>query len=75
MRAPLFAHMADYHPQHVAILDVVGLPDDAEFRSAFVGYIEFGSRCAMANSQPDAEATHRTTIKKWDWGEALPGGD
>jgi hemoglobin len=119
--APLFAHMADDHPQHVAVflgevlggperyteqhggyrhmvsrhrnraitpeqrarwvelmrtaMDVVGLPDDAEFRSAFIGYIEFGSRRAMANSRPGVDPTGRTTIKKWGWGEALPGGD
>ncbi|MFI8825002.1 group II truncated hemoglobin [Streptomyces sp. NPDC053431] len=56
-------------------MDVVGLPQDAEFRSAFVGYIEFGSRRAMANSQPDAGPSSRTTIKKWGWGEAVPGDD
>ncbi|MCQ4083642.1 group II truncated hemoglobin [Streptomyces sp. RB6PN25] len=56
-------------------MDVVGLPDDAEFRSAFIGYIEFGSRRAMANSQPGAGPTRRTTIKKWGWGEALPGDE
>jgi hemoglobin len=55
--------------------DEAGLPDDPEFRSAFVGYLEFGSRRAMANSQPDAEPTRRTTIKKWGWGEAPPGTD
>ncbi|MGW8603425.1 group II truncated hemoglobin [Streptomyces sp. NPDC055893] len=117
--APLFAHMDDDHPQHVATflgevlggpthyteqhggyprmvsrhrgraikpeqrarwvelmltaMDEVGLPEDAEFRSAFVGYIEFGSRRAMANSQPDVGPTRRTTIKKWGWGEGVPG--
>ncbi|MET9537960.1 group II truncated hemoglobin [Streptomyces sp. NPDC006553] len=117
--APLFAHMDDDHPQHVATflgevlggpthyteqhggyprmvsrhrgraikpeqrarwvelmltaMDEVGLPEDAEFRSAFVGYIEFGSRRAMANSQPDVGPSRRTTIKKWGWGEGVPG--
>ncbi|MFG2720889.1 group II truncated hemoglobin [Streptomyces sp. NPDC048416] len=56
-------------------MDTVGLPEDAEFRSAFVGYIEFGSRRAMANSQRGAAPSSRTTIKKWGWGEALPGDD
>jgi hemoglobin len=32
--------------------DEVGLPDDPEFRSAFVAYLEWGSRIALANSQP-----------------------
>ena len=31
------------------------LPDDPEFRSAFVAYAEWGTRFAMHNSQPDAE--------------------
>ncbi|MER8058750.1 MULTISPECIES: group II truncated hemoglobin [unclassified Streptomyces] len=56
-------------------MDVVGLPQDAEFRSAFIGYIEFGSRRAMANSQPGVGPGNRTTVKKWGWGEAAPGDD
>ncbi|MFE5742518.1 group II truncated hemoglobin [Streptomyces celluloflavus] len=119
--APLFARMADDHPQHVAVwlgevfggpeayteghggfphmlsrhrgrgirpeqrerwvklfmeaADHVGVPTDAEFRSAFVGYIEFGSRRAMGNSQLDAKPGTRETIKTWGWGEAPPGTD
>ena len=34
--------------------DEAGLPDDPEFRSAFVAYIEWGTRLALANSQPGA---------------------
>ncbi len=34
--------------------DPAGLPDDPEFRSAFVAYIEWGTRIALANSQPGA---------------------
>ena len=34
--------------------DEVGLPDDPEFRSAFVAYLEWGSRLAVLNSQPGA---------------------
>ena len=30
--------------------DAVGLPDDPEFRSAFMGYVEWGSRLAKMNS-------------------------
>lgn len=55
--------------------DEVGLPGDAEFRSAFVAYLEFGSRRAMANSKPGATAGERETLKLWGWGEAPPGGD
>ncbi len=32
--------------------DDVELPSDPEFRSAFVAYIEWGTRLAVANSQP-----------------------
>ncbi|TDB91952.1 oxidoreductase [Actinomadura sp. KC216] len=53
--------------------DTVGLPADPEFRSAFVAYIEWGSRRAMANSQPDAPPSKRETVPIWGWGEAKPG--
>jgi hemoglobin len=55
--------------------DEVGFPDDAEFRAAFVGYIEFGSRRAMANSKPGANPKEREAIKQWGWGEAAPGSE
>ena len=32
--------------------DDAGLPDDPEFRAALVGYLEWGTRLAMHNSQP-----------------------
>jgi len=53
--------------------DELGLPSDPEFRSAFVAYIEWGSRRAEANSQPDAAPSRRETVPKWGWGEAPPG--
>jgi truncated hemoglobin YjbI len=34
--------------------DAAGLPTDAEFRSALMAYVEWGTRLAVANSQPDA---------------------
>jgi len=50
--------------------DEVGLPDDPEFRSAFVGYIEWGSRLAVINSQPGAVAPPADSpMPKWGWGE------
>ncbi|WP_075180850.1 group II truncated hemoglobin [Pantoea sp. 1.19] len=52
--------------------DEVNLPEDPEFRSAFAGYIEFGSRRAQANSQPGARSK-RESVKLWGWGEAPPG--
>src|SRR6266542_1970412 len=35
--------------------DDAGLPADPEFRSAFVAYVEWGTRLAQGNSQPAAE--------------------
>ena len=34
--------------------DEAGLPTDPEWRAAFVSYLEWGSRIAVENSQPDA---------------------
>ena len=53
--------------------DELNLPADPEFRSALVGYLEWGSRIAVLNSsaienpiQPDAP------MPQWGWG--VPGG-
>ena len=50
--------------------DETGMPDDPEFRSALVGYLEWGTRIARINSnaehvdmEPDAPMPH------WGWGE------
>lgn len=53
--------------------DEIELPSDPEFRSAFTAYIEWGSRRAMANSQPGAKPSKRDTVPRWGWGEAPPG--
>lgn len=53
--------------------DEVGLPSDPEFRSAFIAYVEFGSRRAQNNSQPDAPPSRRETVLLWGWGESKPG--
>lgn len=52
--------------------DEVGLPDDPEFRSAFLAYIEWGTRLAHANSQPDATPPTRAPVPHWGWGMAPP---
>jgi truncated hemoglobin YjbI/uncharacterized Fe-S cluster protein YjdI len=44
-----------------------GLPNDAEFRSAFGAYIEWGSRLAVENSQTDARPPERMPMPRWDW--------
>ena len=52
--------------------DEAGLPDDPEFRSAFVAYVEWGTRLALANSQPGAEPPPEAPVPRWGWGEAPP---
>lgn len=113
--APIFGHMGDDHPGHVAAFlaevlggpatyseqhgghphmiqqhlnrhlaqehrrrwvsllletaDELNMPDDPEFRSALVGYLEWGSRLAVINSQPGAAADPNAPMPKWGWGE------
>jgi len=112
---PVFEHMGDDHPSHVAAFlaevlggpqtysaqhgghphmiqrhlnrhltqaqrqrwvgllletaDELGMPDDPEFRSALVGYLEWGSRLAVINSQPGASVDQHAPMPKWGWGE------
>jgi len=50
--------------------DEIGLPDDPEFRSTFVGHIEWGTRVAVINSQLDENpTTDQEQIPEWGWGE------
>jgi hemoglobin len=49
--------------------DELGLPDDPEFRSAFVAYLEWGTRLAVLNSQPGAAVTEQAPMPQWGWGE------
>jgi CDGSH-type Zn-finger protein len=44
-----------------------GLPNDAEFRSAFGAYIEWGSRLAVENSQTGARPPEHMAMPRWDW--------
>ena len=55
-----------------AAADEAGLPADPEFRSAFVAYVEWGTRLALANSQPGAEPVPAAPVPRWGWGEAPP---
>lgn len=50
--------------------DEIGLPDDPEFRSALVAYLEWGTRLAVLNSQPGAVAVEDAPMPRWGWGEA-----
>ncbi len=53
--------------------DEVGLPDDPEFRSALVGYLEWGTRLAVINSAPGAASPQAgLSMPSWNWGP--PGG-
>jgi hemoglobin len=116
--APIFAHMPEDHPHHVAMwlaevfggpgrytdelggyrrmvthhlglaiteeqrfrwltliakaADEAGLPDDPEFRSAFLAYLEWGTRLALHNSQPGATPPLQAPVPRWGWGEAPP---
>jgi hypothetical protein len=48
MQAPASA-ASTFHP--------TATPSDPEFASALVSYLEWGTRLAVINSQPDAQAT------------------
>ena len=57
--------------------DDAELPSDPEFRSAFMAYVEWGTRLALANSQPGARPPGRAPVPRWGWGVAppyVPGG-
>jgi CDGSH-type Zn-finger protein/truncated hemoglobin YjbI len=56
----------------VSTADQVGLPADPNFRSTFVAYVEWGSRLALANSQPDAAVIEHSPVPKWHWGQTPP---
>jgi hemoglobin len=52
--------------------DEIQLPDDPEFRSAFVAYIEWGTRIAVINSATtDLALNPDEPMPKWGWG--VPG--
>jgi hemoglobin len=74
IRAHLERHLTE--PQRrrwcdllLSTADEVGLPSDPEFRSALVGYLEWGSRLAVINSQPGAAADEHAPMPRWGWGE------
>ena len=54
--------------------DDAGLPRDPEWRAAFVGYLEWGSRLALENSQPGAKPPMHMPVPRWWWVcDATPG--
>jgi hemoglobin len=52
--------------------DDAALPDDPEFRAALIGYLEWGTRLAMHNSQPGADVVQKAPVPHWGWGVAPP---
>lgn len=55
-----------------AAADTAGLPDDPECRAALMGYAEWGTRLAVANSAPDAAPVPQAPVPRWGWGVAPP---
>ncbi|HLZ72886.1 MAG TPA: group II truncated hemoglobin [Dehalococcoidia bacterium] len=49
-----------------------GFPADPEFRSAFVAYLEWGTRIAAITSQQGGDESPDTPMPRWGWG--VPGG-
>lgn len=67
-------HLAEPQRQRWVMLllqsaDEIGMPDDPEFRSALVSYIEWGSRLAVINSQDGVSPEINAPMPKWGWGE------
>jgi hemoglobin len=52
--------------------DELNLPDDPEFRSAFMAYLEWGTRIAVINSNTD-EITESPDVPMPVWGWGVPG--
>lgn len=52
--------------------DSVALPDDPDFRSTFVAYLEWGTRIASLNSAVDAHPIAHAPLPRWSWGQTLP---
>lgn len=78
IRKHLGKHLTEDHRKRwVSLLletaDEINLPDDPEFRSAFVAYIEWGTRIAVINSNvDDLPMNPDEPMPKWGWG--VPGG-
>ncbi|MCF0072779.1 group II truncated hemoglobin [Dyadobacter sp. CY261] len=74
----LAKHLTEQHRRRwVSLLletaDEINLPDDPEFRSAFVAYVEWGTRIAVINSNSDnLQMEPDEPMPKWGWG--VPGG-
>lgn len=71
-------HLTEQHRQRwvqllLATADELHLPDDPKFRSAFVAYLEWGTRIAVLNSNaPEIALDTVAPMPRWGWG--APGG-
>ena len=61
------AHRARWASLMVQAANDAMLPTDAEFRAAFVAYVEWGSRIAVENSQTGARPPQGMSVPKWWW--------
>ena len=52
--------------------DDARLPAYPEFRAALIGYLEWGTRLAMENSQRHAQVVEHAPVPRWGWGVAPP---
>jgi hemoglobin len=66
----LFAHQNHWMNLMLETADDLKLPDDPEFRSALVGYLEWGSRLAVQNSNSlENPIDPSAAMPRWGWGE------
>ena len=67
---------ADQRREFVTLMslgaDDAELPDDPEFRSALLAYLEWGTRLAMHNSGDATDIAEHAPVPRWGWGEAPP---
>ncbi len=70
-------HLTEHHRKRwmqllIESADEINLPDDPEFRSAFVAYIEWGTRIAVLNSNTtEVNMNPGAPMPEWGWG--VPG--
>jgi hemoglobin len=68
-------HLTEQHRERwvqllIKSANELNLPDDPEFRSAFLAYIEWGTRIAVLNSrETENNEDIDMPMPKWGWGE------
>ncbi|MDR3697181.1 group II truncated hemoglobin [Mucilaginibacter sp.] len=78
IRKHLQKHLTEKHRKRwmellLETADEMALPADPEFRSAFMAYLEWGTRIAVINSNlQDVSEEQDVPMPKWGWG--IPGG-